>query len=206
MNFRSWLEAHQQMFPFATEEPIIDDKFIKRFKSPKSYVKWKVRSGRKTEVAAKQLISTPASNWFVGEEELLELIPNAFIIPEMQFTSVKRPAKPIAFVHLKTIKSANPNNPKYNKPRHRLLAYWNGNTKKDVFEPYNKPIGGVSWIGSDIDVVWIDKEFRKIKPSLYAALMKTARLRGAHPDPKDKLTSKSFRTAQAKYDWKRANR
>lgn len=211
-SFKEWLaeaDYYQKMFPFATEEPEIDKDFIKRFKSPESYARFKSSTGRQTGDAAKQLVSQPASNWFVGEEELVELVPKAFTIPAKRFATRTRPEKHLAFAHLQTTGPVNPNNPQYNKPRHRLLAYWQGDqdtfTKKEVMNSISRPVGGVSWVGSYIDNVWVDDDFRNIQPSLYGALMKAAQRRGAVVDPNDKLTSKEFRAAQAKHDWKRVN-
>jgi hypothetical protein len=181
-----------------------------------NYIKAMQKGGRKTEIAAKELISPYANSGFIGGggEKVLEIVPNALTIPSFTFPNgTVRPERYIAFVHLATNKSINPNSEKYNRPRHRILAYWQGAdqtfTKEQVLDSMNRPIGGISFVGSYIDVVWIDPEFRGSKahmPNLYKALREFAKRRGAVSlEPNDDLTSKSFRAAQAKYDWKRAN-
>jgi len=208
MKFKQWLEAElQRMFPFATKEEPINTAWIKRFKSPENYTRWRVHSGKETGTAAEKLISPQISNWFVGEEKIADFIPDAVIIPTTKFSSeIIRPERRVAFVHVKTIKSVNPNNPKYDKPRHRLLAFWQGIkpfTKQRALSEY--PIGGVSWVGSYVDTVWVDKDFRGQKPNLFAALMDfTRKYFGAISDPKDKLTSFEVRKSQARYDWKKS--
>lgn len=218
MDFRSFLEAdlYQKMFPFMTEEDPPNIKKMRRYKNMDNYVRAMSKGGKDTEVAAEKLISAPADHWFAGgPEELLEIVPGAFVIPSYTFPGGRtRPEWKIAFVHLKTKDPVNPNNPEYNRPRHRILAYWQGRkdrfTKENVFDGFTRPIGGLSFVGSYIDTVWIDPEYRgshpdvKI-PSLYKALREFAKRRGAVSlKPEDDLTSKSYRAAQAKYDWKRA--
>ena len=155
------------------------------------------------------------SNWFVGEEEIVEMVPNAFTIPSFTFPNGQiRPEWHVAFVVVRGTKPANPNNPKYNKRRYRILAFWQGRdtsfSKKDL-DQYAKPIGGLSGLGGYLDTVWVDKEWRgnrpdKQIPSLYKALREFAKKIGFPSlEPGDDLTSTSFRAAQAKYDWKRAN-
>lgn len=209
MRFKKWLENYQQVFPFASEEDAPDLKKIKRFKSMDNYVKAMSKGGRNTEDAAEKLIRFPANSPLVGGEDIIEFVPNAFIIPASTFSNGKiKPQRSISFVHLKSKEVANPNDEKYNRHRHRILAYWNPDgsfSKEDVLDYFNRPVGGLSFIGSYIDTVWVDPEFRSTQPSLYKALREFARLRGiVSIDPSDQLTSKSFRASQAKYDWKRA--
>ncbi len=219
MDFKNWLENnYQKLFPFATEEDPPDFKKINRFKSLDNYLKASSSGGRKTEIAAEKLISLPANSPMIGGggERILELVPSALVIPSHQFPSGQiRPERHVAFVHLTTKEPINPNQEKYNKPRHRILAYWQGDnnsrfTKERVFDPYEYPIGGVSFVGSYLDTVWIAPDFRGSHPeigipSLYKALREFAKKRGiVSLEPDDDLTSKSFRLAQAKYDWNRA--
>lgn len=220
MRFRDWInevDNYQKLFPFATEEDPPDVKKINRYKNMDNYVQAMSKGGRQTEIAAEKLISSPANNWFIGGggEELIELVPNALIIPSFTFPGGRvRPQWGIAFAHFKTKEAMNPNQPKYNKPRHRILAFFQGKnpnfTKEQALDPHSKPVGGVSFIGSYIDTVWVDPEYRGSHPevnipSLYKALRQFATRRGAASlEPSDDLTSKSFRAAQARYDWKRA--
>lgn len=213
MNFQKWLtENYQRAFPFATEEDPPDLKRISRFKSRDNYINAMSKGGKKTESAAKELISAPIG-LFVPEE-IIGITPNAFVIPAATMPSgYQRSEHHIAFVHVQNIEPSESVDPKYQgKRRHRLLAYWQKGptfTKSEALEKYNRPVGGVSIIGSYIDTVWVDEEFRSPKPeaqmpSLYKALMMRAKNMG-YPGlaPDDDLTSKSFRAAQAKHDWNR---
>jgi hypothetical protein len=218
MEFRQWLEADYypglKLFPFMTEEDPPNFRSIRRYKNMEDYVKAKSRGGRHTENAAKALISAPFNGKFVGKpEEVLEIIPNAIKIPAHTFPNgTRRPERSIAFVHVATTAPMNPNIPKYNKRRHRVLAFWQGGEEtytKDNLE-YDRPVGGISFIGDYIDTVWVDPEFKgnpEVEiPSLYKALREFCKQRGVMGlEPGDDLTSKSFRIAQAKYDWKRAH-
>jgi len=236
MNFKKWLsnktedvfrhtaaskkirkEAYQQVFPFASEEEPPDVKRIQRFKNQDNYVRAMSKGGRNTEKASRALISLPVSSGYTGQEEILSIHPSALTIPEHTFLNgTVRPKKYIAFVHVRTVEPANPNNPKYNKPRYRLLAFWQGSkpsfTKEDLV--HASPIGGLAHIGGYIDTVWVDDDFKGSEsnkkaniPNLYKALRKFAKNIG-YPslEPGDELTSKSYRAAQAKYDWKRAQK
>lgn len=214
LSFKEWLETYQQTFPFMQEEDPPDAKKINRFKTQQSYVKSAARGGRQTEVAAEKLISAPVSSWFVGQEEIVEIVPNALTIPSFTYPNgTVRPEWHIAFVVVRGTKPANPNQPKYNKRRYRVLAFWQGresNFSKEDLDQYTKPLGGLAAIGGYIDTVWVDPEWRGNRPdiqipSVYAALREFAKKIGLPSlEPGDELTSTSFRTAQAKYDWKRA--
>lgn len=210
LNFKLWLEIHQKLFPWATEESPVDPN-IKRFKNLDNYIKNKTKNSKKTEVAAEKLINEyPNPN----REQIIQLLPAYITLPSKNYPNGQiRSERYIAFVHLKTINNVNPNEPYYDRPRHRILAYYtlqNKNFSKDqVFGYFDRPIGGISFIGNDIDVVWVDQNWRGNYDnfSLYKELRNFAKLRGAVDlKPNDELTSKSFRIAQAKYDWKRAGR
>jgi len=217
LSFRTWLETYQQVFPFASEEDPPDLKRIRRFKNRDNYVRAMTRGARNTEDAARVLISKPISSPWVGKEEVLDIHPNVLTIPEYTFPNGRvREAVSIAFVHVRTVEPANPNQPKYNKPRYRLLAFYQGRnptfTKNDALN--GMPIGGLAHIGGYIDTVWVDDDFKGTEnnkaaniPSLYKVLREFAKKIG-YPslEPGDDLTSKSYRAAQAKYDWGRAQR
>ncbi len=217
MRFKNWFETdnYQKVFPWASQEDPPDLKKINRYKNRDNYVNAMSKGGRQTERAAEQLISKPFSSPLIGQEEIAEIVPGAIVIPQFQLPDGRlRPQWTIAVVHTKTIKPANEFNPKYNKPRHRLLAYWQG--QKSTFNKseleYESPIGGLSFIGDYIDTVWVHPEYRGDTerygfPNLYKKLREFATRRGiVGLSPDDDLTSKSFRAAQAKYDWKRAGR
>lgn len=215
MRFRVWFETdqqYQQLFPWATEEDPPPIEKIKRYKSQDNYVKAMSRGGRDTEMAAERLVSAPVSNWFVGEEEIVEIVPGAMTLPAYTFPGGRtRPEWKVAFVHVKTKENVNPNVKKYDRPRHRLLAYYQGqNPQFDKSQLAYAPIGGLSWVGSYIDMAWVAPDWRGSRPdlnlpSLYGALREFARKRGiVGLEPGDDLTSKSFRASQARYDWQRA--
>jgi hypothetical protein len=215
LSFQAWVETYQTTFPFMQEEDPPNHKKIGRFTNQQNYIKSASKGGRQTEVAAEKLISAPVSNWFVGEEEIVEMLPNAFTIPSFTFPNGQiRPEWHVAFVVVRGTKPANPNEPKYNKRRYRILAFWQGrNTSfsRQDLDSYAKPIGGLAGLGGYIDTVWVDKEWRgshpdKQIPSLYKVLREFAKKIGFPSlEPGDDLTSTSFRAAQAKHDWKRAN-
>lgn len=218
MLFKLWLisetDYYQKVFPYMQEEEPPDVNKIKRYKSMDNYVKAMQKGGRQTEVAAEKLISSPASGYFIGNEELIELIPDAVSIPPKEFPNgTLRPEFRIAIAHLKTVQPIQSYSEKYNnKHRYRILAYWQGKvgstfTKENVFEDYRSPIGGLSYIGGYIDTVWVDPSHRgNYDISLYKELREFAKRRGIISlAPDDDLTSKSFRAAQAKYDWNRAS-
>jgi hypothetical protein len=200
--FLEWLESdlYQSVFPFMKEEPPIDIEKIKKHKNKEEYVKSASKKGKKTEVAAEKIVSTPINSWIVGEEELLELINKATFVPANN--NPPRPEFNIAFAHVKS-KELLPNN----KSRFRILAFWEGENKilnKEEIKKLN-PIGGIVYIGGYITDVWVSPEFRgkdKNGFSLYKELRKFATRRGiVGLSPGDDLTSKSFRAAQAKYDY-----
>lgn len=204
----------QSLFPFMTQEDPPNPKKINRYKSRDNYVTAMSRGGKNTEGAAERLISYRVSFPFIGPEQLLGVYPSAFVIPSHQFPDGRvRPQWNVAFVHVKTVKPVNPDNPYYDRPRHRLLAMWQGRdttfTREQALDQFPHIVGGLSWVGNDIDMAWVDKEYRGKHPeanvpSLYAALRKFATQLGAVGlKPGDDLTSKSFRAAQAKHDWNR---
>lgn len=193
-------DVYQSVLPFMREEPPVDVNKIKKYKSKDEYVKAASKSGKQTEIAAEKIVSTPISSWIVGEEELLELVNKATSIPKND--NPPRPEFSIAFVHVKS-KEKLPNN----KSRFRILAFWEGENKilnKNEIESLN-PIGGIVYIGEYITDVWVRNDFRgtdKNGFSLYKELRKFASRRGIMGlAPGDDLTSKSFRAAQAKYDY-----
>ncbi len=219
MHFKKWLLAeadkYQQVFPFLSQEDPPDSKRIKRFKSMDNYVKTMSKGGRQTEQAAKNLISAPFNSGWVGEEEILDIMPNAMTIPAHTYPGGKdRPEWNIAFVHTRQVNPIQSKDPKYDgKRRHRILAFWQGQnstfTRKNIGQ-FDQPIGGVSHVAGYIDTVWVHPDYqgsseKENYPSLYRALREFAQRRG-YPglSPDDDLTSKSFRGAQAKYDWRRA--
>lgn len=140
----------------------------------------------------------------------------------------------IAMVHLETEEPINSTNPQFaNKHRYRILAFWQG-PKIDGWTPKDiqfgvQPLGGASGFGGYLDTFWVAPDMSKEIP-LYKEIRKFAAEIG-YPalNPKDRpgarqkalnnlkpgedadmaasdteLTSKSFRGAQAKYDWDRA--
>lgn len=205
MGFKQWLETFQPAFPLFQQDDDPDFKKINRYKNKENYVNAMSKGGKQTELAAKTLINKPANLSFNGEEKIIQIHPNAFKLEAFR----EFPERYIAFVHLATVKNVNPMQKEYDKPRHRILAFWQGQrtdyTAKDVLDEFNYPVGGISFIGGYIDTVWVDAEFRNYKPSLYKALREFARKLGiVGLKPGDDLTSKSFRASQAKYDWDRA--
>lgn len=202
MNFKQFLEndIYQDVFPFMKKEPTVNiDK--NKYPTPEAYIKSKSRIGKKTEIAAEKISSARISSWFTGEEEILEIVNNATSIPPTPNT----PKFNIAFVHTKS-KEPLPNG----KSRFRFLAFWEGNNKRlnKTDLEYLDPIGGIVYIGGYITDVWVNKAFRgtdKQGFSLYRELRKAAARRGVLTlAPGDDLTSKSYRAAQAKYDYKRS--
>jgi hypothetical protein len=200
MNFKEYLETdiYQSVLPFMKEEPKLD-KNISKYKSKEDYVKSMGKSGRKTEIAAEKIVSARISSWIVGEEEILEIVNKATFIKN---NDPNRPQFNINFTHVKS-KELLPNN----KSRFRILAFWQG-TKENI----NKqeiinldPLGGIVYIGGYITDVYVKPEFRgkdKFGFSLYKELRKFASRRGIiSTAPNDDLTSKSYRMAQAKYDY-----
>lgn len=195
MSFKCWLEDYQRVFPFMQEEDPPDIKKISRYKTKEDYIRAVQRGGRQTEKSAKQWIAQPASHWLIGEEELVELIPNAITIP----TPVGE--KSLTIVHLMEKEPQSP----LGKKRYRILAYLGEMSKSDIFDQWTKPVGGISGYGGYITHVWVEDVFRGKQPNLYKFLMEIARERGivglaplARP-----LMSKDILAAQAKYDWKR---
>lgn len=204
MNFKKWLQEsdlYQSVFDFMKEEPPVKINKTK-FKNKEDYVNSASKTGKKTEIAAEKIVSAPVNSWVVGEEELLELVNRATYIP-----ASKKPPRPefnIAIAHLKS-KEILANG----KSRFRILAFWEGENKiigKNELENLN-PIGGIVYIGGYITDVWVSPAFRgtdKQGFSLYKELRKFATRRGiVGLSPGDNLTSKSFRAAQAKYDYSR---
>lgn len=209
MSFAKWLietGLYQKVLPFMSQEDPPNLKKISRYKTPEDYIKATTRGSRKTEVMAQKLIAAPVGSWFVGGENIIEIAPDAFTIPGKTFPNGQvRPPFKIAFVVTQSKEHVNPLNPKYDKYRYRILAFWQGTkptfTKKDV--EFATPLGGLSYIGGYIDTVWVNTDMRG--NGLYKALREFATRRGTPGlEPGDTLTSKSYRAAQAKYDWKRA--
>jgi hypothetical protein len=205
ITFKKWLESdlYQSVFPFMMEEPPVDIDKIKKYKDKESYAKAASKGGKKTEIAAEKIVSARIGSWFVGEEKLLELINNATEIPPVNTTSIKRPPFSIAFAHVKS-KEILPNG----KSRFRILAFWEGENKLNKQNIENlDPIGGIVYIGGYITDVWVSTAFRGKDSqgfSLYKELRKFANRRGIiSVAPNDDLTSKSFRSSQAKHDYEK---
>jgi len=153
-------------------------------------------------------------SWFLGEEELLELVNSAAALPAKNIppskkypSGLSRPEFSIAFVHLKG-KEPLPNG----KSRFRILAFWEGQKrlgKSEVMSGNLSPLGGIVYIGGHITDAWVAPDMRGTNDegfSLYRKLREFAARRGiVGVAPGDDLTSKSYRTAQARYDYRRAS-
>lgn len=214
MNFKTWLESdeYQSVFPFLREEPPADPGI--KDKPKQDYVKAASKGGRKTEVAAEKIVSSPVGSWIVGEEELLELVNSATAIPaknippsEKYPNGLSRPEFSIAFAHVKG-KEPLPNG----KSRFRILAFWEGQGrlgKSEIMGGKVNPLGGIVYIGGHITDVWVAPDMRGTNSegfSLYRKLREFAARRGiVGVAPGDDLTSKSYRASQARYDHRRAS-
>ena len=212
INFKAWLESdeYQSVFPFLREEPPADPSI--KDKSKPDYIKSASKGGRKTEVAAEKIVSARVGSWFIGEEELLELVNSAATLPAKNIppskkypSGLSRPEFSIAFEHLKG-KEPLPNG----KSRFRILAFWEGQRrlgKNEVMKGSLEPIGGLVYIGGHITDAWVDPDMRGTNDegfSLYRKLREFASRRGiVGLAPGDDLTSKSYRAAQARYDYRR---
>jgi hypothetical protein len=113
----------------------------------------------------------------------------------------------IAFAHVKS-KESLPNG----KSRFRILAFWEGQGRLGKSEAMNGnliPLGGIVYIGGYITDVWVAPDMRGTNSegfSLYRKLREFAARRGiVGVAPGDELTSKSYRAAQARYDYRRAS-
>lgn len=220
MQFKLWLETDerpsiQQIFPVFTQEDPPNYKKISRYSSKDAYVKAQMRGGKKTELSAEKMAGAPFGDFFSGADEQIEKIwRNALTVPAHKFTTGQvRPEMKIHLVHLMS-KEPMPNG----KYRHRLLAYYGGTAKAReehwidrntlAQNTWRTPIAGLIMMEGYITHAWVDKSWRGREPggfSLFEAVREFARMylgvHGTHPD--DDLTSKSYRGAQAKYDYNR---
>lgn len=221
MDFKIWLEGEsekpsfQQLIPHFTQEDPPDYKKIGRYVSQDNYVKAMTRGSKKTELSAEKMVSAPPGSFFTGVEEAVEKIWNhALTVPEYQFPDGR--VRPTIKLNLILMVSAKPM--PNGKNRHRLLAYYGGMEGKegledykltrDIKKSYASPIGGLIMFGGYVTHAWVDQHWRGREPSgfsLFESLREFARMYlGVHGTaPDDDLTSKSYRTSQAKYDYKR---
>lgn len=193
-------EEKQQLFPWMSQdEPL--DKNIGRYKSFDNYLRAKTRGGRKTEDAAKQVVSASPNNWVSGKEEVEKIFNSEIVIPPSQFSNGQiRSEKHIAFVLLRKLDP-------FANGSHRLLAFWQGDrtplTKQGILSDLHPVIGGIVFRGEYLTHAWVSPDYKSL--DLYRRLREFARkyLGVIGVAPADELTSKSYRAAQAKYDWKR---
>lgn len=206
MRFRDFFESgeqvpKQQLFPWMTEEDPVNVRSMKRHTSYDSYLKSKLRGARDTERAATAVTSATPNGFMSGTEVLQNLYPCEVVIPPKAFSNgVMRPEYYIGFVHLhKTDALVN--------GMDRLLAVWQGTDKKlnaqEIMAGNSLVIGGIVFRGPYLTHTWVDPQYKDY--GLYKLLREFARkyfgVVGTAPD--DKLKSRSYLTAQAKYDWKR---
>lgn len=209
MNFAQWYfengpDPKQQLFPWMSQEEPLDWKQMTRYKSPENYIKAQVKGARKTEGAAKEVVAAPPNGWLSGPEQVENIYNSEFVMPARQLPSGQMwPEKHVAFVVL------NKTDPLVNGNK-RLLALYQGDpnhkvNKADVIENLYNIIGGIVFKGPYLTHAWVDPSWKAPGVNLYKSLRDFARqyYGVVGVEPGDELTSKSYRTAQAKYDWKR---
>jgi hypothetical protein len=209
LNFTEWFlengpDPKQLLFPWMSQEDPINVKKMSRYKSLEDYIKSQTRGSRKTEKAAETVVAAPPNSWKSGAEEIENIWHSEIVIPPVPFsTGQMRPEYHIAFVLLKK-------NDPFVAGNQRLVAVWQGGandriTRKDLLDGTHPIIAGIVFKGPHITHVWADPNYKTAQTNVYKELMTFARkyLGVIGPEPGDKLTSRSFRTAQAKYDWKR---
>ena len=207
MNFAQWYlengpDSKQQLFPWASEEEPLDYKRMARYKSPENYIKIQVKGARQTEKAAQAVISAPPNSFMSGPEEVERIFHSEVVIPPKQFPNGQiRPERHIAFVLL------NKTDPMVNGNK-RLIAVYQGEpknrvTREDVLNNIYDVLGGIVFKGAYLTHAWINPHYKGPDINLYKAIRDFARkyygVIGAEPG--DELTSKSYRTSQAKYNW-----
>jgi len=204
MNFLQWYlengpDSKQQLFPWMSEEEPLNYKRMGRYKGPENYIKAQVKGARNTETVAKQIVSAPPNNFMSGPEEVERIYHSEVVVPPGQFSNGQiRPEKHIAFVLLRKTDASN----------QRLIAVWQGDaknriTKEGVLNHDYLIIGGILFNGPYLTHAWVDPNYKAPGVSLYKELREFARkyFGVIGLEPGDTLTSKSFRTSQAKYDW-----
>jgi len=204
MGFSSWLKEQtdpkQLLFPFMSEEEPLDFKKIGRYKSLENYIKARTKGARKTEQSAQRIVSAEPNSFWAGREEIERVYNSEIIIPPKQFSNGQiRPEYHIAFAHLKNLELPG---------KYRLLAFWQGRppnrlTKAELLSNYHPIIGGLVHIGGHLTHAWVDPNYKSPEVSIYKALREFAkRYYGVvGPAPDEDLLSKSYLTAQAKYEW-----
>jgi hypothetical protein len=209
MNFAQWYlengpDPKQQLFPWATEEEPLDYKKLARYKSPENYIKAQTKGARQTEKGAQTVVAAPPNSFMSGKEDVERIFHSEVVIPPKQFANGQvRPERHIAFVLL------NKTDPFVNGNK-RLIAVWQGEpnnrvTKNDILSHMYDVLGGIVFKGSYLTHAWIDPNYKGPDVNLYRDLREFARKYYGviGTEPGDELTSKSYRTTQAKYDWKR---
>ena len=209
MNFKQWLESQQLLFPFKTEDdpPNLDK--IKRYKSLDNYVAAMSKGGRKTEVSAKEVVKRP--RWNIA----IACFRSKNIINPQSKEGNHKQFRILAFFQGRknTFTKEEAMDP-YANVIGGIVGFGDQITHVWVDDEYR---GNLSHANI---------------PNLYKELLRFARERGiVGMAPEDAtcpkcgetvrvnnepakcpkcgtlaqpLTSKSFRAAQAKYDWKRA--
>lgn len=231
MDFKLWLETQepeqhpynnfdrQKFLPFVHQanDERIDPKKVLRYKSPETYAKVAQRGGRQTEVVTEKMVSQRIGSPILPfDEDVLAVVPNAVIIPAYQIPpsenypkGISREAARIAFVITKGSDGHT------DRRLNRILAYYQGyepTFDKDKLK-YADPIGGLIVSNGHITHAWVHKDHRasptNVGPwanyKLYRSLREFAATRGFFDlEPGDELTSKSYRAADAKYQYRRA--
>lgn len=189
-SFIRFIENLQPLIPFFSQEDPIDPKNFSRFKNKESYIRSKIKGSKKTEDIAERFALAPVNSSMLSKENVLNIWNNVIKFKDFNLCFVQ------TITEIPVYK---------NYYRYRLLAFYQENN-----EMVNKsnvedllPIAGLSYIRGYITHVAVEKSFRKM--NIYAEMMKFARIYlGIHGiEPGDDLTSRSFRKAQASYDYER---
>ena len=177
ITFKKFIEMFQPALPFMQKER--NPESISH-KNKDDYIKDVASGGHKTEKAAEVEVSLPVNN-----EKIIEIHNNAAFLPSIGIG--------VAFVHLKAKKL------EFGEHKERILAFIGNVSKNDI--KYQDIIGGMVIKDGLITDVWVSPEYRK--EGLYKELRKFATQKGFPDLNPEELTSPSYRTAQAKYDWQR---
>jgi hypothetical protein len=231
MNFKTWLESEepeqhpynnfqrQTWFPFIQQanDERINPKKVLKYKSPETYAVAAQRGGKKTEIATEKMVSQRINSPMLPfDEKIIRTVPNAVIVPAYELPptdkypqGIKRPAARIAFVVTQGENMFNPD-----RRINRVLAFYQGYKPTLSGEVLNyDPIGGLIVSNGHITHAWVHPEHRANSNAsgswsnykLYRSLREFAASIGYFDlEPGDDLTSKSYRAADAKYQYRRA--